>query len=95
MASTRVVRAHSRHQASSDWNTGMAVLGNPGLEGGGSEMQGTAALECRARWEGEEYEVWFVWPSLPGLYRGNWGSRRAIFVPFRYSLRNLAQMVFL
>ena len=81
-----------------------------GFGGGGSDsgMQGTKAagepgvrraaavtLGLRARWEGEEYEVWFVWPSLPGLYRGNWGSRRAIFVPFRYSLRNLAQMVFL
>ena len=43
MASTRVVRAHSRHQASSDWNTGMAVLGNPGLEGGGrAGMLGSA-----------------------------------------------------
>ena len=118
MASTRVVRAHSRlRQAVTGiqgwqcWVTqdskAAAGLGcwarlekwrswaTQGFGGGGSDMQGTAALECRARWEGEEYEVWFVWPSLPGLYRGNWGSRRAIFVPFRYSLRNLAQMVFL
>ena len=30
-------------QASSDWDTGMAVLGNPGLEGGGrAGMLGSA-----------------------------------------------------
>ena len=71
MASTHVVRAHSRLRLNySDWDTGTAAamagqlddrrrqcwdvgtaaaLGNPGLEGGGSDMQDTAALECWAR----------------------------------------------
>ena len=81
MASTRVVRAHSRLRKGSVraeaqlrlnysdwdagtaaamagqlddrqrqcWDAGTAALGNPGLEGGGSDMQDTTALECWAR----------------------------------------------